>query len=453
LPETAQTLALFDRTAASRRAARRWHVAFSGGLDSTVLLHLAASWCQSHPGAPELCAWHINHGMQTEADAWERHCSALCESWGIPIRLARVAVEQSGEGAEAAAREARYGVFEENLGEGEVLFMAHHLDDQVETFFLRLLRGAGLRGMSGMPAERQLGKGVLLRPLLDGPRSQLEEYAAEHKLEFLRDPSNAELSLDRNYLRLEILPRLEQRWGGYRQTVTRASQNAASALAVLEDNLPEPVTVFSTLGDPGVPLQVLTSGAREVAIIRLRSWLRSRGLSMPNRALLDEFLRQLQQGLEEKAPRLDCGNYALQRYADAVYLLPQPWEHSEREACELERGASLNVPGVGQLSLVPAAAAGLALADGETLRISWRRGGERCRPQGRARSQTLKKLLQEKSVPTWWRERVPMVSLGGELLAVGDLWLCESSRLRKNPQSGTPLWQLHWKRNTFSRAD
>ena len=443
----------FDQILTSKADARRWYVAFSGGLDSTVLLHLVNNWCQSHPGAPELHAWHVNHGMQELADQWQSHCASVCAAWGIPLRTDCAAVEESGKGSEAAAREARYAVFQEGLVEGDVLLMAHHLDDQVETFFLRLMRGAGLQGLSAIPAQRLLGACELGRPLLDVSRDSLQAYALDRGLKYVDDPSNRDVSLDRNFLRQQVLPLLGERWSGYRQTVSRSSAHIASALSTLEHNLPHPVTVYSTLGDPGIPMQVLASGARDVAAIRLRSWLRSRGLTMPNRAVVDEFLRQLAEGAEESSPRLHCGNYGLQRYGDAVYQLPAPWKEPPLDRLTLSPGSSHAVDGVGMLSLIPASSDGIVMAEDETLDVVWRRGGERCRPQGRAHSQSLKKLYQAKAVPTWWRERIPLLFMDGEMLAVGDLWFCESTRLARPGEHGATLWQLQWKRNTFTPVD
>ncbi|MEH6568993.1 MAG: tRNA lysidine(34) synthetase TilS [Halioglobus sp.] len=428
-------------------------VAFSGGLDSTVLLHLTDAWCKSRKNSPELVAWHINHGMQNLAPEWEAHCGALAKRWNISFQVDRVSVASSGQGAEAAAREARYGVFQSGLVKGDVLLMAHHLDDQVETFFLRLMRGAGLQGMSGMPFERSLGAGTLLRPLLDVAQETLRDYAADHALPHINDPSNQDVSLDRNFLRQQIMPVFAQRWDGYRQTVTRAGAHMASALETLENQLPVPVTVYSALGDPGVSKQVLACGASDVAAIRLRSWLRSRGLPMPDRAVLEEFLRQLNEGGEDASPRMDSGSYVMQRYADAVYLLPEQAAVEPREVFALGVEGECVIEGVGVLTLVPAAVEGFALADGEALSIAWRTGGERCKPHRRAHSQTLKKLLQERAVPPWWRERVPLVYSGDEMLAVGDLWVCESSRLQQATQTNLPLWQLHWRRNTFTGLD
>lgn len=447
------TFDFMDQLLASQAKVTRVYVAFSGGMDSTVLLHQTRAWQRARSGAPPVAAWHVNHQMQQASGDWEAHCAQICADWEIPLQVAHVQVAPSGRGDEAAARDARYAVFEEGLADGEILLMAHHLDDQVETFFLRLMRGSGLRGLSGMPIQRSLGRGKLVRPLLHQSWAQLQSYASANDLVAVEDSSNEDTSLDRNYLRRQVMPLLEQRWPGYRQTVDRASGHVASALATLEEQLPEPVTVYSPLGDPGVPMQVLVGGATDVAIIRLRSWLHAKGLSMPGSAVVDEFLRQLNEGNEDSAPKLDCGNYALQRYGDAVYLAPEFFEERDRASYTLSAGESCSVGGVGLLSLARASKHGFCIRPDESLDIVWRAGGERCRPMGRDHSQTLKKLFQERSVPTWWRSRIPLLFCGDEMLAVGDLWLCESSRLGHVDDGADELWQLRWSRNTFDPVD
>lgn len=442
-----------DQMLVSHATVTRVYVAFSGGMDSTVLLHQTRAWQFARSAAPPVTAWHVNHKMQEASGDWEAHCAQICTQWELPFRVAQVKVRPDGRGHEAAARDARYAVFEEGLLEDEILLMAHHLDDQVETFFLRLMRGSGLRGLSGMPVQRTLGRGQLLRPLLNEDGAALQSYALANDLVYVEDASNEDTSLDRNYLRKEVMPLLARRWPAYRKTVDRASRHVSSALLTLEDHLPKPVTVYSTLGDPGVPMQVLSGSARDVATIRLRSWLHSKGLAMPGSAVTEEFLRQLNEGIEGSAPRLDCGDYALQRYGDAVYLIPELTGERDRASYSLRAGESCLVGGVGLLSLTKASKHGVVIQADESLEIVWRSGGERCRPLGRDHSQTLKKLLQERSVPPWWRASVPLLFCGDEMLAVGDLWFCESSRLRRADESSDELWQLRWNRNTFDPVD
>jgi len=329
-----------------------------------------------------------------------------------------------------------------------VLFMGHHLDDQVETYFLRLLRGSGLSGLSAMPQQRSLGAGKLIRPLLAFTREQLQHYLTSQNLSAIDDPSNADTSIDRNYLRQQVLPLLGERWPAYRATVARAAQHAFIGQNIIDECLPAPCTVFSALDDPGLEYPELASVSVDAAMIKLRSWLRARGCAMPDQQLLREFVRQLREAGPGASPRMDCSNYVLQRYQDRVYLLPEfsrGGDFSQSPAA-LVPGSPCDIEGVGRLSLEPASDIGFCLSGGDELQMRWRQGGERCRPRGRPYNQRLKKLLQEFAVPPWWRERVPLLYLGDELLAVGGLWLCESSRLGSSSSSGGPLWQLRWQR-------
>jgi len=435
--------------------APHWYVGFSGGVDSSALLHLLRCWCQAHSGAPPLTAIHVNHQLQESADDWQTHCEWLCRVLQIPIISLRTRVEPGPRGLEAAAREARYRLFEQHLRPGDVLFLGHHADDQVETFFLRLLRGAGVRGLASMPAERRLGQGRLARPLLRLPRATLESYVAAHGLSCIEDPSNGDTSLDRNFLRGELLPLLASRWPGYRQTVTRASEHIAGAAALLAQAVPAPDTVYSAMGDPGLRLSELCDPPQEQAALALRHWLQAGGLPPPDQAALAEFLRQLREDLSEQAkPRLECSAYCLQRYRDAVYLLPDFAGQQAPWSCGLAPGEIVQLPGpAGRLRLQPATGDGLALASSQQLEVRARLGGERCRVRGRAGRAGLKKLLQEAGVPPWWRDWVPLLYLDGELLAVGDLWLCQSSRWAATDDAPESLWQPCWQRNITAAFD
>lgn len=435
-------------------AAPRWYVGFSGGVDSTVLLHLLQGWCRHHPAAPPLHAIHVNHGLQAQADDWQVHCEWVCRLMQIPLVCLAGQVKTGAHGLEAAAREARYALFETQLQAGEILFLGHHADDQVETFFLRLLRGAGVQGLAAMPPARSLGRGRLARPLLPTPRASLAAYAAAHGLNCIEDPSNRDTALDRNFLRSEVLPLLARRWPGYRRTVVRASEHIGAAAGLLARAAPVPATVYSAMGDPGVALADIEPVSSPQAALALRHWLAAAGLPAPDSAVLAEFQRQLGQMTAQARPRLQCSAYTLQRYRDAIYLLPEFPAAGGAEALSLAPGEILELPGAGgRFRLAPADAGGLRLAPTERLQLCWRQGGERCRPRGRPGRTGLKKLLQEADVPPWWRDRVPLLYLAGELLAVGDLWLCHSGRLASAPDPGEMLWQPRWERNITTAFD
>lgn len=426
----------------------RWYVGLSGGLDSTVLLHLVADWCAAHPQAPPLAALHVEHGLAAAGDEWARHCAATCAALRVPC-VSRAVTVPAGASIEAQARHARYAVFEEVLESREVLLLAHHLDDQVETFLLRLLRGAGPQGLAAMPAQRPLGAGVLVRPLLNRPRSELAACAQQRGLAFVEDPSNTDTRFDRNFLRREILPLLAGRWPGYRATIARASEHLGTAAAQLRDAVGPLPTCTSALGDPGLALEPLLAGTPEHAAALLRAALALWGCRAPDRAALAEFLRQLREASGEARPELRVADYTLRRFRDGVFLVPGG--SAPTGSFELGAGEVLELPGVGRMALLPASGEGLALAPSERLVVRFRRGGEYCRPRGRPAA-PLKKLLQEWQVPPWWRSRLPLLYKGEELVGIANLALCESPHLRAADAPGE-RWEFTWERPADGRDD
>lgn len=413
-----------ERHAATLERAAAVYVAFSGGLDSTVLLH-AVSACFSGP----VTALHANHGLHKDAGLWANQCGQLCVRWNIPFSSTRLQLHEGGDGIEAAARTARYRWFESCIEPGAVLLMAHHQDDQAETLMLRLLRGAGPQGLASMPVARPLGDGSLLRPLLDLPRRDLQAYAKDHDLGWIDDPSNADTRFDRNYLRQEVMPLLAKRWPGYRSTLSRA----ASQLRELSEHLPGPVlkTVYGSMGDPGFAIEDLPLEPA-LAALTLRQWLRERSLLAPPAARLSEFLRQLREGTGAQL----CGSdWTIERYRNAVYLHPQKVGPASTPRA-IQIGEALSWPGMGELALQ---SAGSEFLPGLSLRT--RRGGERL-ALANGHHKDLKTVFQEQAVPPWWRNCLPLLvqssAAGEELLAV--------AHLLRSPRAVSFGIELVWKR-------
>ncbi|MFI2812772.1 MULTISPECIES: tRNA lysidine(34) synthetase TilS [Microbulbifer] len=406
---------------------RRW-VALSGGLDSCVLLHLLNAL-----GEP--ChAIHINHQLSPNAGEWQAHCRGLAESLGIPLTTRSVTVDDNGRGPEEAARRARYAVFAGLLREGDQLLTAHHGDDQAETFLLRLLRGAGVQGLAAMAATRPLGAGVLVRPLLGSGRAELERYARAAGLAWVDDESNADTRFDRNFLRREVMPRLRSRWP-VRDRIGRAVANLGEAAELLRELAREDLQACGLRRErsgESVDLDHLGTLSQARCKNLLRYWVHGRAGDMPAAVQLAELLRQLGAAREDRLPAVELGPLCARRYRGRLYLLPPlaPIDPGLELAWSGE--AELQVPGAG--TVVPRR--GWPPGD---YRVRFRRGGERARPVGRGHSQTLKKLLQEYGLEPWLRERVPLIFEGEQMLAVGDLFLCQGDREGSLP--GTPGWQ------------
>jgi len=421
------------------KGAPRWWLGLSGGLDSTCLLHMLARLSD----IPPLTAVHVDHGLHPDSARWAAHCRELCTALDVEYLERGVAVGAAGQGPEAAARTARYGAFEELVGAGEVLLLAHHADDQVETFFLRLMRGAGARGLAGIPRDRALGAGHLVRPLLEFPRSELEAYARERQLHWVEDGGNLDQSLDRNFLRNSVLPLLARRWPGYRESVGQSM--AAMRDAELDQRRAfQPLldaTTGEVFGEPTLDLYDLGNIDPHSLARLLRLWLRDLGIEPPGRARLREFVRQLRAGGGNAAPRLRVDDYCLQRFQHRIHLYA--CIDAPEGVWKLTPDRALEVRGMGRVSMHRTQAEGLPLPARGYWEVRLRRGGERCRPRGRRHSRSLKKLMQEYGVPRWWRGRLPLLYAGDELVAVADLWECEGYAARE----GEPAYKLRWQPN------
>ncbi len=417
----------------------------SGGVDSVVLLHLlhrlspVYSW--------RLSALHVHHGISPNADAWAAFCAGLCARCGVPLQIERVDIAPLREhGIEAAARKLRHAVFERQ--QANFIAFAHHQDDQAETLLLQLLRGAGARGAAAMPGiQLRINAPVLLRPLLDVPRSELLEYARRHDLQWVEDESNADDRYPRNFLRQRMLPLLEQRFPAYRETLARSARHFAEASELLDQLAqqdaqlsPSPLAVTNDLaGVVGQPSQLASSsiregwgeGALEVARLQslsqpraknlLRYFLHRRGAPMPQAVQLDEMLRQMCGARADGAVCVEFGGWQLRRYQGRAYAMPAPTEIPCGLKVVWAGEAELEWPALGSaLFFSRTAGEGISLerlsSAPVTLRL--RGGGEALRPGRAAATRSLKKLLQQHHVPPWRRERLPLLYCGEMLASV-----------------------------------
>jgi tRNA(Ile)-lysidine synthase len=431
---------------ASQHAPRRVTVAFSGGLDSTLLL----STLGRLELPARLRAAHVDHGLQPQSGAWSEHCARVAAAHGVEFVGVRVAVDRgSGEGLEAAAREARYGALRDLLLPGEWLLTAHHADDQLETVLLRMLRGTGVRGLRGIIAFAPFGAGWLGRPLLGFTRDELRAEAAARRLVWIDDPTNAEPRHDRNYLRLNVLPALRARWPAAAQHAERLAEQASDAERLLEAVAAEDARALAA------PWHVprATLAALEPARQRnlLRHLLRLAGLDAPSARKLEELRGALLESHAESRARVRWPSGEGRVYREALHLIaPLPPASPRGYAAQLTLGESWVGP-EGRLTLVPAGGGdGLPQSWIEQgLTLKFRGGGERFRPHGRDHHHSLKHLFQESGVVPWMRDRVPLLFRGDALAAIGDLWI--SADVDAAPES-EPRWRVQWADHPAVRA-
>lgn len=415
-----------DELVATAPAARRYIVAFSGGLDSTVLLHALAACTERELDA--VLAVHVDHGLHTDSASWAAHCEAFAAGLGVDYAMRQVTVDRSAEGGlEAAARHARYAALRSFIEPGDWLLSGHHQDDQAETLLLNLMRASGPAGLAGIAPVRRFAAGWLVRPLLDTPRDDLEAYAESLGLDYVEDPSNLDQLFDRNYLRHEILPRLEQRWPDAAGRIRRSSELARDAAGLLAQRAAEDC---DRLGDRSDRLSI--AGLTALSPARQRNVLRHAigelGLPVPGAARIESILSDLLTARPDAQPLVAWPGGEARRYRDRLYLLPASAGRigPDRQAVE-----GLHMPlehGLGALVFEPGSDYGLSDAlveDG--LEVRYRVGGEEIRPYGQRHTKKLKKLLQESGVVPWMRERLPLVYSSGRLVAVADLWLADDA--------------------------
>jgi tRNA(Ile)-lysidine synthase len=435
LAAVAAALSLFVRPGQSLT------VALSGGVDSVVLLDVVR---RSVDGASRtLRALHVDHGLSPDSAQWAAFCGRLCQQWGIPLCVERVRVDlASGRGLEAAAREARYGAFA-SAGT-DWLLTAHNCDDQVETVFLNLLRGAGPRGLAGMPtvgAERLGGEDGprLLRPLLDVPRQAILAYAGARNLGWVEDQSNRDTDFRRNFLRHEILPLLARGFPGFESPLLRGAHWSAEAAELL-DVLAAADLQQCRDGQGRVDVRALANMDDVRARNLLRFWLRSQGLRAPDSARLAEILRQLTAAAPDAAVRIDVDGRAVRRYRGWVAVAPI---HSHRPPQEIPWNGEARVPWAGgAVAFQSVHGAGI---DASLLRLGAaalrvRRGHERLRLDAARPRRSLKNLFQEASIPPWEREILPLLWCGGDLVWVAGVGIAAQFRCPPGADGWLPTW-------------
>lgn len=299
---------------------RLW-VALSGGLDSTLLLHLAAH-CHGCSGAVR--AIHINHQLQPNASDTESFCRGECERLGVPLVVERVTVDggrSSGAGIEEAARKARYAALEALVGKGDLVLMAHHGDDQAETVLFRMLRGSGVAGLAGMPASRELGTATLVRPLLGFERAELERWARGAGLSWVDDPSNTDQRFDRNFLRHTVLPLLRDRWPGLNRRLRHTAESCGESEAL---NRKLAALQWQAIGGDRDRLPV--DGLKTLPLAEqknlVRWWARERGFHAPTPGDWQQVIRDLLFAAEDREPEFRSDGFSLRRFQGDLCLVP-----------------------------------------------------------------------------------------------------------------------------------
>ena len=401
-------------------------VGYSGGLDSSVLLHLLHRARKNLPF--KLKAHHVHHGLSPNADAWAGFCQDQCSQLNIALTVTKVIINKnSGLGLEASARAARYQALQ--TSNNHFIVLAHHQDDQVETLLLQLARGAGVKGLAGMAVIDVKRK--LLRPLLNVPRITLEAYAKQHKLTWIEDESNTDTRFDRNFMRHAVLPTLSEKYPAISQTISRTAELLAQASHLLND-LAE-LDAKNCQFDSCEPNKLWIQPLANLSVARinncLRWWLFKNNLQMPSTAQLQQIVLQMFNAKVDSSIKIDVVNKVdslkkttLRRYQHFAYVVPdvtpyEPinllWQGEEK----------LVLPDHSCLNFSKKMGEGLNLRSIENtnLRLKNREGGERFQPVIGRPSRDLKVMLQTHSMPPWQRSQLPLIFMDEKLVLIPSI--------------------------------
>ena len=416
-------------------------IAYSGGLDSHVLLHVLASI--QNKIKLKLIAVHINHGISNDADLWVKHCQRICEDLVIEFQTFSVDLShKSDKGTEAFAREKRYEVLGNLISSHDLLLTAHHMDDQVETILLQLMRGSGPDGLVGMPQAREFSKGILLRPLLDYSREKIRDYALSESLSWVEDESNKSNKYDRNFLRNRIIPELITRWPGALKTIQRAARHQAEARSLINEisRCDLDVVCESIYTKVDISRFNNLSGIRKKNV--LRAWIKKNKLDMPDAQIIEKIIAEVIHANTDRNPCVKWKGGEVRRYRGYLYIMKLLPAHDVglRKLWDLDESLKLTS---GYLKAVSGKGSGIKkdMLSNDIVEIRYRQGGEQIRPSGRVETHELKKLFQAQGILPWLRDRIPLIYHKNELIAVADLWV--ESKYAATEDEAT--WQIIWK--------
>jgi len=401
-------------------------VAYSGGVDSHVLLH-ATQIAVGETGADSIIqAVHINHQLQPGSESWKLHCAKTCDQ--LKISFVGIDVNASaapGQSPQAAARDARYSAIKNQLQAGDVVLTAHHQNDQAETVLLQLLRGSGVSGLAAMPPSQALGEGTQLRPFLDLPQHVLSEYAAAQTLQWVEDPSNQSNRYARNYLRNSVWPSIESHWHAASATLARVAKNSsdASILSAALAAIDSDCVIDKPSGCVDLPALSKLEAARRNNL--LRHWLKELTGQFPSRRTIQSIVDTVINSRADALALVVFESLEIRRYRGYLHAvrpgprLPPDWSIDWRDT-----GRELEIIALG-LTLPVSILSKLENENlgGKRVQVRLRRGGESIALPGRPRK-TLKALLQENAIPPWRRDYLPLIFLDGVLVAVHEISDC-----------------------------
>ena len=408
----------FVPLAESHKKIKSMTVALSGGVDSVVLLHLLHSLQKKH--CFTLNTTHVHHGLSKNADKWVKFCEKLCRDLSVPLDVHYVKLPQKKSlGIEGEARRLRYEKLLQS--KSDLIVLAHHEDDQAETFLLQLIRGAGVKGLSSMAHFDDARN--LWRPLLNTSRIDIENYAKQHKLKWIEDESNRNVDFDRNFIRSKILPILKNRFNHIIKVISRSSSHLAEAQNLLDDLAK--LDLKKHLKSVNCKYKIHVKSFNKLSLTRaknvLRYWLETNDQLMPSKDLLDELLRQVLHAKKDAELRIELSkNCEIRRYKDEIYLVKKNQQIQKNYEIVWQGESEILLPNGSKLKFKKVKGKGISFEriKDKQLIISNRKGGESFKPDSKRPTKKIKQMLQESDLPPWERELLPLIFLDKNLACV-----------------------------------
>lgn len=430
----------FFSSLASYPDADKYWIACSGGMDSSVLLHLF--YLNSPRLKQPVEVVYVDHRLQQQSKEWGSFCGLLCQQYDFSFSSLEIDEEyKNGFSIEEWAREKRYELLADMMNENDILFTAHHQDDQVETFFLHAFRGSGPRGLVAMPGIRKFSNGFHARPLLSCTRKELQRYANEHQLSWKTDPSNDNIRYDRNYLRKSVLPVIEERWPAFRITIARLVRHQQEVKSLLDEIADNDLKQAITEKTYVINIDAINdySNARKKNLIAY--WLKKLDMNLPASRHLNQIITDVLDSEPDKAPCVNWHGVEIRRYRNMLYAMNSLLEHDQ----SIHYVWKINQPfQLSEESLVASSSKGQGILkeciENQTVEIRYRQGGEKIRPENQSMTKSVKQLFQEKGVLPWHRDRIPLIYIDDQLALIPGICVDEKFCAKENEAA----WDIRW---------
>lgn len=413
---------------------RTIYIAFSGGLDSSTILHIFYK-LKKQKLIHNLKAIHVNHNLQKNSASWEDNCASICSQFGIDLIVEHIKLE-SETNIEANARDLRYKCFAKHLEKNDILILAHHQQDQAETFLLHTFKGSGLKGLCSIPKIRKLEAGHAYRPLLNINREHITAYAKENNLTWINDHSNTDTKFNRNYIRHKVLETITPRWPAAVNCIARTIQHCNQAQALITEFIQPILNERTRLNTNILSIIGFHNMSAQLQDHIILSWLDLCAVPKPNSNKISEVRRNIVLAKQDKQPAIYWDKYCIRRYQKHLYLLKNlveittydieiDWNISENETLILPRN-------LGELTIKTDCKNGIDPKYLKNVVVSFKQTGQRCQPTGRIGSHPIKKLFQEWKIPPWERHKIPIIKHKNNIISIANHCICHNVPTHKN---------------------